>query len=174
MRKKLFYIILTVIIAVNSTFASGKKPFPKNDFGLPFAGSNEIIGTYCELRPNHFHGGLDIRTGGVIGRPVLSVGDGYVSRINISTIGYGKAIYITHPNGYTSVYAHLSEFPASIQWFITKSQYQNQQYEIEIFPEADLIKVKRGETIAYSGNSGASQGPHLHFEIREIAGLFYL
>jgi len=166
-RKKLFYIILTVIIAVNSTFASGKKPFPKNDFGLPFAGSNEIIGTYCELRPNHFHGGLDIRTGGVIGRPVLSVGDGYVSRINISTIGYGKAIYITHPNGYTSVYAHLSEFPASIQWFITKSQYQNQQYEIEIFPEADLIKVKRGETIAYSGNSGASQGPHLHFEIRE-------
>ena len=108
MKYPLLYIILALILNANNAFAEDKKPYPKNDFGLPFDGSNEIIGTYCELRPNHFHGGLDIRTGGVIGRPVLSVGDGYVSRINISTIGYGKAIYITHPNGYTSVYAHLS------------------------------------------------------------------
>ena len=86
MKYQVFYIIISLFFSANSSFAEDKKPFPKNDFGLPFDGSNEIIGTYCELRPNHFHGGLDIRTGGVIGRPVLSVGDGYVSRINISTI----------------------------------------------------------------------------------------
>lgn len=167
MKGKILNILFIFCCAVSFVHAADKKPYPKNDFGLPFQGNLEIIGTFCELRPNHFHGGLDIRTGGKIGRPVISVGDGYVSRINISTIGYGKAIYITHPNGYTSVYAHLSEFPASIQWFITKNQYLQQQYEIEIYPEADVLKVKRGELIALSGNSGASQGPHLHFEIRE-------
>lgn len=129
----------------------------------------EIIGTFCELRPNHFHGGLDIRTNGEIGKPILAVGDGYISRINISSAGYGKALYINHPNGYTSVYAHLSDFPDPIKWYIEKNQYRLQKWEVELYPEQDLLQVIQGQLVAYSGNTGGSQGPHLHFEIRHTA-----
>jgi murein DD-endopeptidase MepM/ murein hydrolase activator NlpD len=94
--------------------------FPSNDFIPPFEGKLEIIGTFCELRNNHFHGGLDIRTDSKIGRHVLAIGDGYISRINISTYGYGKTLYVTHKNGYTSVYAHLHDFPEPIKWYINK------------------------------------------------------
>ena len=102
MRSLLNLILICLNLLLGLTLFA-QKSYPKHDFMWPFAGKNEVIGTYCELRPNHFHGGLDIRTDGKIGRHVLAIGDGYISRINISTIGYGKALYITHPNGYTSV-----------------------------------------------------------------------
>lgn len=167
MKTTLFFIALFTVQGLFS--AEPAKPFPIKDFAPPFSGQLEIIGTFCELRPNHFHGGLDIRTGGKIGRHVLSIGDGYISRINISTTGYGKALYISHPNGYTSVYAHLHDFPEKIKWYITKNQYLLEKFEVELYPEPDLLKVSKGEMVAYSGNTGASQGPHLHFEIRETA-----
>ncbi len=165
--KKIRTIFLVVLCCMNGLLQSQSfAKYPQN-FGPPMAGELLIIGTFCELRPNHFHGGLDIRTGSEIGKQLLAIGDGYVSRINISTVGYGKALYITHPNGYTSVYAHLSDFPETIKWYVEKNQYALQKWEVELKPDIDLLKVKKGELIAYSGNTGGSQGPHLHFEIRD-------
>ncbi len=166
MRKVLNKLVVLSILMINNLFIYGQ-PYPQKDFINPVIGPMEIIGTFCELRPNHFHGGLDIRTNGQIGRPIVAIGDGYISRVNISTVGYGKAIYITHPNGYTSVYAHLNHFPDKLKWYIEKNQYQLKKFEVELYPDIELLQVKKGEVIAYSGNTGGSQGPHLHFEIRE-------
>ena len=112
-----FFLLAFLIVSVLKADPD-KSDYASLGFGPPFQGEIEIIGTFCELRPNHFHGGLDIRTGGKIGRHVISVADGYVSRINISTTGYGNALYITHPNGYTSVYGHLHDFPEKIKCLI--------------------------------------------------------
>ncbi|MDX2002377.1 MAG: M23 family metallopeptidase [Chitinophagales bacterium] len=125
-----------------------------------------LSGTYGEMRAGHFHAGIDIRTNGIIGYPVLAVADGYVSRIKVSATGYGNALYINHPNGTTSVYGHLDSYNDTIRSFVKKQQYQKERFEVDEFPNASLLKVKKGDTIAYSGNSGSSGGPHLHFEIR--------
>lgn len=141
--------------------------YPQNYFGMPVDYDAFLSGTFAELRSNHFHGGLDIRTGGVEGKPIYAVADGYVSRIVVSVKGYGKAIYITHPNGYTSVYAHLKSFEKDIQFFVRKNQYAKKSLEVDLYPEKHLLKVNKGDCIAYSGNTGGSAGPHLHFEIRK-------
>ncbi len=125
-----------------------------------------LAGTFGELRSNHFHSGLDIKTQQREGLPIYAIGEGTVSRIKISHWGYGKVLYLAHPNGYTSVYAHLQKFSPAIDDYIKKLQYDKQSYEIEVFPDFGELKVEKGEVIAYSGNSGSSSGPHLHFEIR--------
>ncbi len=127
-----------------------------------------LSGTFGELRTNHFHSGLDIKTNGKEGLPVYAVDDGYVYRIKITRNGYGKALYIKHPSGLVSVYGHLQNFNDQIEAFIKQKQYEKQQYEIELFPYAIELPVQKGEVIAYSGNSGGSSGPHLHFELRNI------
>ena len=128
-----------------------------------------LAGNFCELRSNHFHTGLDIKTGGVIGKKVHSIEKGYVSRIKVGLWGYGNVVYVTHPNGYTSVYAHLNRFNDKLAAFVKAAQYKAETYEIELFPSATDLVLSRGEVLGISGNSGSSTAPHLHFEIRETA-----
>jgi hypothetical protein len=142
-------------------------PYPTDYFRSPMEGSMELSGNFGEIRPNHFHAGFDLKTNGKENIPVFAVADGYISRIKISTGGYGKALYITHPNGFTSVYAHLNCFDIDIEAFTKKIQYKLETFELDTILSPTHLPIKKGELIALSGNTGGSQGPHLHFEIRD-------
>jgi len=128
---------------------------------------NTLAGNMGELRTSHFHAGLDIRTGGRTGLPVYAAADGYISRAAVKSGGYGKALYITHYNGETTVYAHLDKFNGAIGEHIKEHQYNLRSLYLNKYFKKDVFKVKKGDIIAYSGNSGSSAGPHLHFEIRD-------
>src|SRR5690606_27278458 len=128
---------------------------------------NFLAGNMSEIRPNHFHTGLDIKTDGKQGLPVHAAADGFVHRIKISSFGYGNILYLKHPNGQTTVYAHLREFSPAIAAFMRKEMYQERKNELEVYLDEETFPIKKGDTIAYSGNSGSSAGPHLHFEIRD-------
>lgn len=167
MNYKLFTIqflrIFTLIFFNQILFAQENYPKFKN---LPLKIPIELVGNFAELRSKHLHSGLDFRTQQVENFPIHSIDDGYVSRINISPIGYGKAVYINHSNGYTSVYAHCSRFAEKIETYIRKLQYEKKTFQIDVQLTADKLKITENELIAYSGNTGGSSGPHLHFEIR--------
>lgn len=149
------------------SFFSFGQEYPKDYFISPLDIPLDVSGAFGELRSNHFHAGLDLKTKGVEGLPVYATAEGYVSRIKISTWGYGKAIYITHPNGYTSVYGHLQSANGKIEETIRKKQYDEKSFEVELFLKQSELPVKKGDVIAFSGNSGGSGGPHLHFEFRD-------
>lgn len=136
------------------------------EFHQPLGGQLKVTGTFCEFRSNHFHGGLDFRT--PVGAPVYAIADGYISRINVSTGGYGNALYITHYNGYKSVYGHLNRFIPNITTWFTEKQVQSQCFALDLELDSNIFPVKKGDIIAYSGNTGYSFGPHLHFEIRNL------
>ena len=142
----------------------------KNYYQAPLDGPLYLSGTFGELRGNHFHAGLDIRTGGREGASIKAAASGYVSRIKVSTAGYGKALYIQHPNGTTTVYGHLQKFSGAIQKAVIQRQYQKKTYEFDWYVPAGHLKVTKGQVVAVSGNSGGSGGPHLHFEIRDARG----
>ena len=141
--------------------------YPQNYFANPLEVPLVLSGSFAELRSNHFHSGLDIKTQQREGLKVLASADGFVSRIKIAHFGYGKALYITHPNGYTTVYGHLQKFSPEIEAYIKKQQYEKESFEVELFPSAETLIVTKGNLVAYSGNTGGSGGPHLHFEIRD-------
>ncbi len=141
--------------------------YPKDYFSPPLNIPMQLSGNFGELRPNHFHAGFDFKTQQREGLEVHAVADGYVSRIKISTFGNGKTIYITHSNGYTSVYGHLQRATAAIEYFIKNTHYADKAFEIEMYLKPGELVVKKGQIIAISGNTGSSEGPHLHFEFRD-------
>lgn len=157
-----------LLICLNAPFAVYAQE-AKPDFINPLHGVLRFSGTFGELRGTHFHAGIDLKTAQVEGKPVLAVADGYISRIAVSPSGYGKALYISHPGGYTTVYAHLQRMKGNIETWLWKKHYELQSYRLDVSLNPGDLPVKQGDTIAWSGNSGSSGGPHLHFEVRETA-----
>lgn len=161
-------LFLSIFVLHFSTLLQAQQKLPPQDyFQSPLEIPLILSGTFGELRGNHFHSGLDIKTQRKQGLNVLAAAQGFVSRIKIAHYGYGKALYITHPNGYVTVYAHLKKFGPEIEAYIKKQQYKKESFEIELFPNADVLTITQGQVIGYSGNTGSSGGPHLHFEIRD-------
>ncbi|CAM1346762.1 M23 family metallopeptidase [Tenacibaculum insulae] len=147
---------------------NAQKQYPKNYFSSPLKIPIILSGTFGELRSNHFHSGIDIKTLGKQGIPIYAPANGYVSRIKVSQYGFGKAMYIKHPNGYTTVYAHLKKFEKNIQKYVKGIQYKKENYHTgNLFPEQNKFPIKKGQLIGYTGDTGGSGGPHLHYEIRD-------
>ena len=165
--KHFTFCLCALICTFNFSFTITAQEIPENYFEKPLDIPLILSGTFGELRNNHFHAGVDIKTQGRTGLPVKASASGYISRIKIQEFGYGKALYIQHPNGFQTVYAHLNEFAPEIEAYVKKQQYIKESYEIELFPNSDLFAVEQGEVIAFSGNTGSSGGPHVHFEIRD-------
>ncbi|MGO4905829.1 M23 family metallopeptidase [Flavobacterium sp. W20_MBD1_R3] len=158
---------LSIYLLFFCTTVFAQADYPKDYFRSPLDIPMQLSGNFGELRPNHFHAGFDIRTQQKEGLKVYAVADGYVSRIKISTFGNGKTIYINHPNGYTSVYGHLKMANGEIENYIKKTHYKEESFEIEMFFKPNEMVVKKDDIIAFSGNTGSSEGPHLHFEFRD-------
>jgi hypothetical protein len=162
-------LFILLVLSFRYSESQTSQNLPENYFVHPLELDLKLSGNFGELRSNHFHSGLDIKTQQRTGAKVIAVANGYVSRIKIERYGYGKALYITHPNGYTSVYGHLEKFSPRIEEYVKEKQYAKESYEIQLFPGDLELRVDQGELVAYSGNTGGSGGPHLHFEIRDSA-----
>jgi hypothetical protein len=158
-----------LLLLLNLSFLStrAQSQYPKNYFRSPVSFPVSLAGSFGELRRNHFHSGIDIRTQGVQGKPIYAIADGFVSRVNVSPGGFGKALYITHPNGYTSLYGHLRNYAGAVAVWVKAQQVKKESFAMDMEVPDGVLKVKKGDLVAYSGNSGASGGPHLHFEIRD-------
>lgn len=159
------YLLLCLLVLLHTEVLCGGV-YPKGYFSPPLSIPLEVSGTFGELRHHHFHTGVDFTTQGTTGIPVKASAEGYVSRIKVSPTGYGHAIYIDHPNGYTTVYGHLSTFASPIAQYVSAVQHRLKSWAVDIYPEAGALPVTQREVIGLSGNSGSSGGPHLHFEIR--------
>jgi murein DD-endopeptidase MepM/ murein hydrolase activator NlpD len=158
MIKQLFVLFFVFF----SFLAFGQEVYYTNPVKIPML----LSGSFGELRNNHFHSGIDIKTQGNINIPVYNVAEGYISRIVVSPTGYGKAIYINHDNGTTSVYGHLNLFRPDIDEYVKKIQYEKKSFKIDVPVLPGVFELQKNEMFAMSGNSGSSQAPHLHFELR--------
>lgn len=161
--KSLFFLLIFLV----QFLVQGQSLYPHNYFQSPMDTPLYLSAPFGSLRDNHFHSGMDIRTYEKEGLPIYAVADGYVARIKYAPNGYGKAIYINHPNGYTSVYGHLQKSEGELAAYIKRYQYEIESFSFDHFPGNGKIKVTKGQIIGWSGNSGGSTGPHLHFEIRD-------
>ena len=155
-------------ILINAFTKTTPKEYPQKYFRSPVNKAIRLSGTFGELRPNHLHSGIDIKAwNGKTGQPIFAAAEGYVARIKVQSGGYGNVLYISHPNGYTTVYAHLGTFPKDIAAYVKKAQYEQQSFEVELFPPKGKFAFAKGAKIGTMGLSGRSYGPHLHFEIRD-------
>lgn len=161
------YFLFSSLLFFKICTISAQGTYPTDYFRSPVATPITLAGNFGEIRPNHFHAGFDIRTNNKEGALVFAVAEGYVSRIRISPVGYGNALYITHPNGYVSVYGHLRNFNPAIQAYAKAVQSFLQSFEIDTLLVPGTLPVNKSDIIAFSGNTGGSQAPHLHFEIRD-------
>lgn len=144
--------------------------YPKDYFHMPVGSAIRLSGTFGELRSNHFHSGIDISSAtGSIGQPVYAAADGFIDRIRVQESGYGNVLYLKHPNGYTTVYAHLHKFSPEVERYVREAQYKKERFEVNLYPPDGTFPVRQGQQIGKMGNSGSSEGPHLHFEIRSSA-----
>lgn len=163
--KQYKFLIITLLLFCSSVFAEAQ------NFIFPLDSYDGLAGNYGELRGGHFHCGLDLRTGGSVGKKVYAAQNGYISRISVTSTGFGNMITINHPGGYQTIYGHLLKFAPALQARLRKSQYKTQNWEQSIYFGPNEFPVKKGSLIAYSGNSGSSGGPHLHFEVRSPQGI---
>lgn len=157
---------LTLVLSLGFYHGFSQPASSPFDLHPPLLGELTLSGSFGELRNNSFHAGIDFRTGGKIGKKVFASEKGYISRIRVGGYGFGRALYVKHPNGLTTVYAHLHKFSPKIEAFIKDYQYKNESFEVDVWLNAKTFPVKRGEVIAISGNTGSSGGPHLHYELR--------
>ena len=163
MHVKNLFLFFCFSLSICPIYSQKKDTIFSHPLDIPVA----LSATFGELRANHFHSGIDFRTQGVTGHKVYAVERGYISRISVSSGGFGNALYLTHPNGYTSVYGHLDAFNDKLAEYLKLQQYKQEKFSLNLYPDSVQFPVKRGELIAFSGNTGSSGGPHLHFEIRD-------
>lgn len=159
--------LLTVYVILQSFIVEGQSSM-KQPFISPLDIPLVLSGNYGEIRSGHFHAGIDLKTQQVTGKRVLASREGYIARISVQSGGYGNALYLAHPGGYMTVYGHLREFMPDVQDYIKENQYRMKSFEVNLFPEPGMFRYSQGDLIGYSGNSGSSGGPHLHFEIRDL------
>ncbi|MCC8034808.1 MAG: M23 family metallopeptidase [Rikenellaceae bacterium] len=160
-------IFTVIILSIELAGAQNVRNAPKDYYAPPM---NIVLlqsANFAEARTDHFHSGIDYKTGGQEGEPLYAVADGHVSRIGVSPTGYGRVLYIDHPNGTTSVYGHMQRFEEPIEEYVRAQRYKQRRHRVDLYPPADMFPVTKGQQIGLSGNSGSSLGPHLHFEIRD-------
>ena len=164
LKNKIRSLVWSVLVVCPLTLFAQEKP--ANPFISPFDFPLLLSGNFGELRSNHFHGGVDFKTQGVVGKPIRCIADGYISRVTVTPGGYGQAVYITHDNGYTSVYGHLHKFMDAVEDLVKNRQYLDESFEVDLEFDAGVFPLKQGDVFALAGNEGYSFGPHLHMEIR--------
>jgi hypothetical protein len=166
LRPVLFILILLNFSNCIAQFFTARN-YPQNYFIYPVVATKSLVANFGELRPNHFHMGLDCRTDQVQNKKILAAAEGYIAKVKIEPWGFGRCIYINHPNGLTTLYAHLNNFYPALETYAKDQQYKLKSWAVFLDIPANLFPVQKGDTIAFSGNTGGSQGPHLHFEIRD-------
>lgn len=167
-KQKLVFSLFSILISAGTQAQYFDKPaYNKQYYAWPVGAIKAIVANFGELRPNHYHMGLDCRTEQVENKPVLAAADGYIAKVKIEPWGFGRALYINHPNGHTTLYAHMNDFYPALENYVKEQQYKLKSWNVFLDIPANLFPVKQGEQIGYSGNTGGSQGPHVHFEIRD-------